>query len=141
MKKNRIIIALAVITVTLALFIFNWSRGRTGKTISEITGVNFNKIAYVKAGEPLKQDEDINIKEFIKLFKRHKFYNPKTTDIGSTAHYYYVAYDKDNNILFTVVMVGNQGLVFIKKGSFDINKDRNDNLYQLRSEDYNELYD
>ncbi len=99
-------------------------------TIEEITGVEFNKIDYIKIGNASNQSEDYDVEKFISEYKNLK-YKKASGEYGNAAHLYYVCYDVNNEVLFTLIEVGSQNRVFIKKGIFDINKDSSSNLYQL----------
>ena len=99
-------------------------------TIEEITGVDFNKINYIKTGSALNQNEDYDVEEFISEYKNLK-YKKISGEYNGTTHLYFLCYDANDKVLFTLVDIGNQDKVFIKKGSFDINKDASSSLYQL----------
>ena len=121
--KKFLSIILILICITLT--------GCTKKsmTIEEITGINFNEIDHIKTGDAWSQNENYDVNKFINEYKNLKYKKFKE-GTGSTAHTYYVCYNSDNEVLFTLVDIGNQGKYFIKKGSFDINKDSS-NRYQL----------
>ena len=99
-------------------------------TIEEITGIEFNKIKYIKTGGALNQNEDYDVNDFINEYKDLK-YKKISGGYGSTTHLYYVCYDANDKVLFTLIDVGNQNKFFVKKGTFDIKKDASSNLYQL----------
>lgn len=103
---------------------------KTNMTIEEIVGVNFNDIAYIKTGDYSNINENYDVSEFIDKYQNLKF-QKISGGYGSTAHLYYVCYNSNNEVLFTLVDIGNQDKYFIKKGEFDINKDSS-NLYQLK---------
>jgi len=105
-------------------FLFT-SCSKSEGTIEEITGVNFDKISYIKANGSL-----YNVEEFISEYKNLK-YKKTSIKVGSTTHFKFECYDNNDEILFTLIDVGNQDKVFIKKGKFDINKDASKSLYQL----------
>ena len=121
MKKNFILLPLMICFLLC-------SCTKTHKTIEEITGVEFDKISYIKTGE--NQAQYYDVEEFINEYQNLE-YKKITGEYGNTTHMYFICYDADDKILFTLVNVGNQDKVFIKKGSFDINSDAKENLYQL----------
>lgn len=104
---------------------------KTQDTIEGITGVDFNKISYIKTGGALNQSNDYDVEEFITEYKNLK-YEKISGEYGNTGHVYYVCYSDNNEVLFTLVDVGSQDKVFIKKGKFDINEDASSSLYQLK---------
>lgn len=103
---------------------------KTHGTIEEITGVDFSKIDYIKTGSALHLKKGYDVGKFISEYKNLK-YKKISGEYGSTAQVYFVCYDANDKVLFTLVEIGNQNKVFIKKGSFDINKDSSSSLYQL----------
>ena len=124
---------LSLIVMILCLFLVgcsNKSNMTSNITIEEITGVNFSEILYIKTGDALNHNEDYSVKQFIEEYK-NLHYIKITGSIGSTAHTYYVCYDANDEVLFTLVDIGNQDKFYIKKGNFDINEDNTNNLYQL----------
>ncbi len=112
--------------IVMMCFLFTGCSKSEG-TIEEITGVSFNKINYIKANGSL-----YNVEEFISEYKGLN-YKKISEKAGSTRHFYYVCYDSNDKILFTLVDIGNQNKYYIKKGKFDINKDALNSLYQLIS--------
>ncbi|MBQ2639384.1 MAG: hypothetical protein IJF92_01275 [Bacilli bacterium] len=124
MKK---VLYLLVIMICLCLV----GCSKSTMTIAEITDIDFNKISYIKVGGALNQNENYDVERFIDEYKDLK-YKKISGEYGNTAHKYFVCYDADNNTLFTIVEIGNQNKVFIKKGSFNINTDSpQSSLYQL----------
>lgn len=121
--------AVLVIIVAGAFIVLN-SISKSG-TIEEILQINFDDIAYIKEGNVAQQPDDYPVADFIKKYKSAVF-EQFSGSIGGTAHRYYVAYDQDNQIVFTLVSIGNRELYFISKGSFDINESYSDKLYQLK---------
>ena len=101
-----------------------------GKTIEEITGVNFANISYIKTGGGVRQNENYSVDKFVQEYKDMKYKKINGGSAGNTAHQYYVCYGSNNEILFTYVDIGNNNKVCIKKGDFDINRDLNASLYQ-----------
>ena len=123
MKGKRIIIVSVAILV-IALIIFTFFFLNRAKTIEEILDISFSDIAYV-----MHFDEEISLSEFVNEYKTKK-YEKYSVDIGTTAHDYYIAYDENNNIIFTLVDIGNRNLIFLKKGEFNIN-DNDNQVYRL----------
>ena len=123
MKKT---LCLLVLIISFILVGCSKSQG----TIEEITGVEFSKINYIKTGGASYLNEDYDVEKFINEYKNLK-YKKISGEYGSTAHLYFVCYDANGKVLFTLVEIGNQDKVFIKKGSFDINNDSSSSLYQL----------
>ena len=104
--------------------------GKSQGTIEELTGVKFDEISYIKTGGASEQNENYDVDKFISEYKNLK-YKKISGKYGNTSHVYYVCYDDNDKVLFTLVDVGNQDKVFIKKGKFNINKDASSSLYQL----------
>ena len=98
-------------------------------TIEEILGIDLDDIDHIKTGGALEQNSDYPVEDFIEEFGGRE-YNKANKSEGNTSHTYYVGYDEFDEVLFTLVDVGNQNLVFLKEGEFDINVDRNV-LYQM----------
>ena len=124
MKK----ILFAVVMLTMCFLLVGCSK--TQGTIEDITGVKFESINYIKSGGALNQSSNYDVEQFISKYKNLK-YKKISGKYGSTTNIYYVCYDDSDNILFTLVEIGNQNKVFIKKGIFDINRDTSYSLYQL----------
>lgn len=129
LKKNTypflILIGVVIISFLAVLVL----RNDNYHTIEEILNININDISYVKTGGALIQDEDYSVDDFIKYYKNLK-YKKVNQSTGNTAHIYYVCYDRNDKILFTLVEIGNKGLIYLKNGLFNINDD-NGYLYQL----------
>ncbi len=118
--------ALCLIIVIFSFLLVGCNK--TSKTIEEITGVSLDDISYIKTGNNVDNDYDVDT--FIEEYKDLKF--TKTSgNIGNTARKYYVCYNSDNEVLFTLVDIGNQDKFFIKKGFFDIEKDSKKFQYKL----------
>ena len=117
---------LGLMIVLACLFLFGCSK--SVMTIEEITGVDFSNISYVKTG--ITGDKDYDIDLFVNYYKDLK-YEKISGDYGNTAELYFICYNSFDEVLFTLVEIGNQDKVFIKKGSFDINGDSSYNLYRL----------
>lgn len=120
-----ILIGIVIIAILLVFTL----RNNNYHTIEEILKININDISYVKTGGALIQEDDYSVDDFINNYKNLK-YKKVNKSTGSTAHVYYVCYDYNDKILFTLVEIGNQGLIYLKNGSFNINDD-NGYLYQL----------
>ncbi len=123
MKKRLIIITLLVVVIICALLAIYWSRG-SGKTISQITGVNLNKCNKII----LSNNVSLNPNNFKKEFENIKF-NKVDISLGSTASDIIKCIDNNNKVLFTMILIGNNGLLIINKGDLDT-RDKN-NLYQF----------
>ena len=119
MKKGLIFLG-------IVLCIFLAGCNSKEKTIEEITGVNFDDISYIKT-----KDIDYDVNEFISYYQNAKFQKITEKNIGSTTHLYFVCYDNNDNVLFTLVSVGNQDKYIIKKGSYNTNTDSYKFLYQM----------
>ena len=117
MKKHIIIVSITILVIVLIFL-------NRAKTIEEILDISFSDIDYVKY-----LDEEISSSEFINEYETKK-YKKYSGDIGTTAHDYYIAYDENNNIIFTLVDIGNRNLIFLKKGEFNIN-DNDNQVYRL----------
>ncbi len=119
------------IFIILLLIIFTIGCSKKTKTIEEILNIKLENISYIKTGGFDNINEYYNVNDFIEKYQNNK-YKKISGEYGSTTHIYYVCYDTDDNIIFTLVDIGNQDKVFIKKGTFDINEGRK-YLYQLDS--------
>lgn len=132
--RKIIVCIIVVIVVCFFAIIFNQfikEKVDEGKTIEEITGISLSDISYIKTGSAGEQNEYYEVSDFIKEYNDIK-YKKNYESYGSTANIYFVCYDLNDEILFTVVEIGNQNKVFIKKGKFDINKDSEECLYQQK---------
>ena len=118
---------LSLIVILLCIALTGCSKNMT---IEEITGIDFNQIDHIRTGFASSINENYDVEEFTNNYKNLK-YQKISGGYGNTAHKYFVCYDSNNEVLFTIVDIGNQGKYFIKKGEFDINKDSS-NLYQLK---------
>lgn len=115
--------------VSIIIIILNLVGAHREHTIEDILQTNFDDISYIKTGGAHYQDEDYPVSKFTSEYghiKVEKF----SGGTGSTAHQYFVAYDSNNQILFTIVEIGNRNLLYISKGTFNINEDNSDKLYQ-----------
>ncbi len=128
LKKSYIFVILIGIVI-IAIFLVLTRRDNNYHTIEEILNINMNNISYVKTGGALIQEDDYLVDDFIKHYKNLK-YKKVNQNTGSTAHLYYVCYDYNDKVLFTLVEIGNQDLIYLKNGSFDTN-DYKRYLYQL----------
>lgn len=137
MKKPIMLLAvvslLGVLCVALAVVLnFNEPTNINEEAVSfkSIVQVNFSDIAYIKTGDAREQKDDCPISDFIKEYGQARF-KRFSDSTGSTAHVYFVAYDNNDQILFTLVDIGNRDLVYISRGTFDINEeDTFDKLYK-----------
>ena len=119
MKKILSLILLIICLISIGC-------GKKSGTIEELINVNFNEIDHIKY-----ESQDYDVKKFVKEYKNIEF--TKISDgIGSTRHSYFRCYNSKNEIIFTLVSVGNQEKYFIKKGEFDVNKDTKKYLYQIK---------
>ena len=132
MKKIILGVLIIIIVVTSFFIVYNKFTNEKIKTIQEITGIDFNDISYIKTGGALKQNEDYPVNEFIQEYKNLKYKKLNDRSMGSTTHLYFVCFNSDNEVLFTLVEIGKQDKVFIKKGIFNINEDPYSSLYQLK---------
>ena len=143
MNKTLFFVLIFIILVVAGCGIFflvrgiidNQKEGDLGHILkNQLNGREIKKsdIKYIKSGDPFDQNEDYSVAEFIDSFW-DKNYKPRDNGrIGSTAHSYYVAYDKNDQILFTLVDVGNRGLCYIKAGSFNISDDNHEFLFRMQ---------
>ncbi len=129
MSKKPYILIIIIIFILLLIFFSFFMFSKKNKTIEKILNIDMNNIAYIKVGNSLAQDDDYPVANFISTYKNAEF-KKVNQDIGNTAHLYYVCYNAQNEVLFTLVEIGNQNLVFLKKGIFNIN-DKDNYLYQL----------
>ena len=127
--RQKVIISIILVILLSALVFVILVRNQKGRTIEEITGVNFSDISYVKYGGAMSLSSDYDLNEFISLYRNNK-YKKINEAYGNTTHLYIICYDLNDEVLFTLVDVGNSNKIFIKKGSFNINKDSK-KLYQL----------
>lgn len=121
-KKFILLIGIILLFFIATFFVFK------NGTIEEIININFNDIAYIKTGDSLVQNSFYDVDKFTKSYKNIK-YKRVFGSYNSNYHTYYVCYDSNNNILFTLVETENENKVIIKKGKFDISFDSN-SLYQ-----------
>ena len=102
--------ALCLIIVIFSFLLVGCNK--TSKTIEEITGVSLDDISYIKTGNNVDNDYDVDT--FIEEYKDLKFkekFNKK--------------------FIYNLVDIGNQDKFFIKKGFFDIEKDSKKFQYKL----------
>ena len=100
------------------------------QTIEQITGVSFKDISYIKTGNATIQDNDFDVNAFINRYKKRKYKKTKGTIINNSQKYL-VCYNANDEVILTVVEIDDE-MTFIKKGSFDINKDASTSLYQRK---------
>ena len=134
-NHKKLLISLLSAAAVLAIivtgvFVAHNSTSKSG-TIEEILQISFDDIAYMKEGSAAEQPDDYPVADFIRKY-RSAVFEHFSGSIGSTAHWYYVAYDQDNQKLFTLVSIGNRELYFISKGSFNIDESYSGKLYQLK---------
>ena len=89
-----------------------------------------NNISYIKTDGDSIQENDYLVDDFIKHYKNLK-YKKVNQSTGSTTHLYYVCYNSNDEVLFTLVDIGNKDLIYLKKGLFNINDNNIKYLYQL----------
>ena len=126
MKRTAKICFVSVFTIllitSLTILVINLIEAHREYSIEDILQTKFDNISYIKVGE-----EDYPVSEFINEYgnvKVKKF----SGNIGSTTHRRLVAHDSNGQALFTLVEVGNRGLLYISKG-FNTNENNSD-LYQ-----------
>ena len=120
---------LCLIMVVACLFLTGCGKKQT---IEEITGVSLNQIDHIKYGGTTTHDNDYtDVQGFIDSNKNNK-YKKVSGSYGSTTHRYFICYNSKDEVILTLVDVGNSGYVFIKAGEFNINKDASSSLYQLQ---------
>ena len=130
MNKKRLIILIAaaclILTVVVCFIVYRASTS----TIESITGVSFDDIAYVKSGGALGQTLDYDKDEFIKEYRNKRYHKINKKYSDDKSHDYYVCFDKNDNILFTLVETRTNDEVFIKKGKFSIVRDSETSFYK-----------
>ena len=142
MNKKMLIILTFVVLIAAGCGVFFLIRGQIDNPKEGNIGdillyqlddvlITKDSISYIKTGDPFEQNENYSVSDFIDSYW-NKDYKPYDGRTGSTAHTYYVAYDKHDRILFTLVDVGNNYLYYIKAGSFDINNNTREYLYQMQ---------
>lgn len=122
-------VLVALFITSIVILVINLIGTHGEYSVKDILQTNFDNISYVKTGGASNQDEDYPVSKFINEYGDIKVekYSGST---GSTAHQYYVAYDSNDQVLFTIVEIGNKNLLYISKGVFDINENNSDKLYQ-----------
>ena len=116
---KKVFISILVLVVVLIVIIFN---GSNGQTIEKILKINLDDIAYIKTNS--NEDDNYDVDLFIKEY-RNKKYKKFDGSKGSTTNLRYICYDNDNQILFTLVDVGNQNLIMLIKNDSKVSS-----LYQ-----------
>ena len=101
---------------------------KDAKTIEEITSISFNDIKTVRVSNNY---DEYDLNKFINDFKDLEFQKANDS-YGNTAQIKYICYDSNDNVLFTIVDIGNQDKYFIKKGEFNLSTDWKDSLYELK---------
>ena len=128
-KLCLVSILIILLATSIVILVINLFQAHREYAIEDILQTSFNDISYIKTGGASQQDEDYSVSKFINEYgniKVKKF----SGDTGNTAHQYYVAYNSNNQALFTIVEIGNRNLLYISKGVFNINENNSDKLYQ-----------
>lgn len=131
-KATRIclVLILSILFVaSIIILVANLIGSREEYTVKDILQTKFDNISYVKTGGASHQDEDYSVSKFINEYSDVKV-ERFSGDTGSTTHQYFVAYDSSDQILFTIVEIGNRNLLYISEGTFNIDEDNSDKLYQ-----------
>ena len=123
------LIVIVLLIVSIALLVANLVGIRREYTINDILQTKFDDISYVKTGGASRQDEGYPVSKFINEYSQTKV-EKYSGNTGSTAHQYFVAYDNNDQVLFTIVEIGNRNLLYISKGTFNINENNSSKLYQ-----------
>jgi len=108
-KRNKIIMVLVSVIVLIILGGILLFYGNS-KTIEEILDIRFDDISSVYVDE-IEYPKD----EFIKNYGKKKYRIKNLSDIGNTTHFTFVCYDSKGEVIFTLVDIGNRGLIYLQK--------------------------
>ena len=111
MKSKKIIFISIILVIIVIVFIFCVIVNQKSYNINEITNNRIENVNYVTNQDYKKIDIEIVKNGFDSYY--FKLYDGS---LGNTAWYKYYFYDDKDSCLFTIVDVGNKGLLLVNMG-------------------------
>ena len=119
--KKIILLFVGITLITIAGIIYsNYQK----ETFEHITKIDLQRVSFCESNS-----KKIELNDFLDEFGNVKFKKSKE-NIGSTAHQRYLCFDDANQLLFTVVDIGNKGLVYITVGEYDASNQERLQVYK-----------
>ncbi len=119
-----LIVVFIVSIIAVALF---FNRTPKTQTIEEILNINLDDIDYIQ----INGENEYPVDEFKNIYRNIKL-KKVNMEHGNSAQIYFEAYDKNKELIFTLIDIGNNNLIYLKTGTFDTGKDKK-YLYQFES--------